>query len=379
MFLKSGAAAAGVVAVGWGRSAGASAPKAEITDVRTISLQPSLYCGWPTVTRQASGRLQLVYSGGRESHVCPFGRVESMVSDDNGESWTWPRVLLDSAIDDRDAGVMETAQGTLLVTSFSSLAYEPILKRELAAGKWEKERLAKWQAVHRRLDERQRQLELGTWMLRSTDGGIRWSAKYDCLVNSPHGPTQLKDGRVLFVGKQLWRQKARVGVAQSSDDGQTWEWLAEIPAREGDDPDQYHELYAIEAEEGRIIAQIRNHNKQNAHETLQTESLDGGQTWSTPHSIGVWGYPSHLLKLQDGRLLMTYGHRRKPVGNQARVSTDGGRTWSDPIVIYGEAHSTDMGYPTTVEVGPNELLSVWYEVLPTSARSVLRQSRWRLV
>ena len=51
-------------------------------------------------------------------------------------------------------------------------------------------------------------------------------------------------------------------------------------------------------------------------------SLDGGKTWSVPHTIGVWGLPSFLLRLRDGRLLMSYGHRRAPLGNQARISSD---------------------------------------------------------
>ena len=76
---------------------------------------------------------------------------------------------------------------------------------------------------------------------------------------------------------------------------------------------------------GRLVLQIRNHNKMNYGETLQSESSDGGKTWSAPHPIGVWGLPSHLLRLRDGRLLMTYGHRRPPWGNQARLSEDGGQ------------------------------------------------------
>jgi hypothetical protein len=44
-------------------------------------------------------------------------------------------------------------------------------------------------------------------------------------------------------------------------------------------------------------------------ETLQCESADGGKTWCEPHEIGVWGLPSHLLRLRNGNLLMTYGYR----------------------------------------------------------------------
>src|SRR5262245_15855797 len=112
-----------------GRGEGRATPRAEVDAITVISKQTQLYHGWPTLTRRRTGRLVLVCSGGREAHVCPFGRVEMMTSDDNGRTWSWPRVLLDSAIDDRDAGVAETARGTLLVTTFTSLAYEAVLKQ----------------------------------------------------------------------------------------------------------------------------------------------------------------------------------------------------------------------------------------------------------
>ena len=65
-----------------------------------------------------------MYSGGREYHVCPFGRQEMITSRDDGLTWTSPRVLADSAIDDRDSGVLETSKGTLIATMFNSFAYQ---------------------------------------------------------------------------------------------------------------------------------------------------------------------------------------------------------------------------------------------------------------
>lgn len=360
-----------------------AAPRAELIDIRVISHQPEHYHGWPTLARRRNSQLVVVCSGGREQHVCPFGHVEVMVSNDDGTSWSWPRVLLDSAIDDRDAGVLETARGTLLVTTFTSLAYEPILERaaKLKAGEpgaWPTERLAAWQAVQRRLSASERRAELGQWMLRSTDGGVTWSARYPSIVNSPHGPIQLADGRLLYAGKELWTGQKRTGVCESSDDGQTWKWLAEIPTRLGDKAEAYHELHAVEAADGRVIVHVRNHNPANDNETLQSESTDDGKTWSVPRAIGVWGLPSHLLRLRDGRLLMTYGHRRAPLGNQTRVSSDGGRTWSEPLIISGDATSGDLGYPSTVELADGMLLTVWYETMASSPRAVLRQARWRI-
>ncbi len=356
-----------------------AAPRAKIEAISVISKQPQNYHGWSTLTRRRNGQLVLLCSGGREAHVCPFGRVEMMTSTDDGRTWTWPRVLLDSAIDDRDAGVAETAKGTLLVTTFTSLAFEAVLKQAEEQKAWDKEHLAAWQAARDRLTADERRKDLGVWMLRSTDGGRTWSRRYDCLVNSPHGPVALSDGRMLYAGKELWSRKERNGVCESTDDGRSWKWLAEIPTRRGDDPNEYHELHAVETAKGGLVVHLRNHNKANPGETLQTESSDGGKTWSVPHPIGVWGLPSHLLRLADGRLLMSYGHRRKPFGNQARVSADHGRTWSEPLTISDDGIGGDLGYPSTVQLADGSLLTVWYELMrEPRGRAVLRQARWRL-
>ncbi len=360
------------------------AAEPEIVDTRVISQTPDLYCGWPTLTRQQSGRLLLVWSGGREAHVCPFGRVEIMQSDDDGKTWTWPRTLLDNAIDDRDAGIVQTAKGSLLVTTFSSLAYDDYYLKKVVGlkpgdkGAWPKEKLDRWLSVHNRLNQEQRKAELGQWMIRSTDGGITWSERYPSIVNSPHGPIQLSDGRLLYAGKQLWEESKRVGVCQSKDDGVSWQWLAEIPVADGHSMKNYHELHAVECDSGRLIVHIRNQNKLQDRETLQSESADGGKTWSTPHPIGVWGLPSFLMKLRDGRLMMSYGYRRKPYGNQARISDDDGQTWSPPITISSDGTSGDLGYPTTVQLADDSLLTVWYEKMAGSSKAVLRQCHWKL-
>jgi hypothetical protein len=75
---------------------------------------------------------------------------------------------------------------------------------------------------------------------------------------------------------------------------------------------------------------------------------------------------------------MNYGHRRKPFGNQARVSEDHGKTWSPPLTISGDGSSGDLGYPSTVELNDATLLTVWYEKMAGSKFAVLRQTRWKL-
>jgi sialidase-1 len=358
------------------RSLGA---EAKVIDTKVISLDDGNYHGWPTLIRRKNGQLMVACSGGREHHVCPFGRVDLYVSNDDGATWGWPRTVLDGDSDDRDAGILETAKGSLLITTFTSLAYEPSLKRGIQEGKWDAARLARWKAAHERMSADERKAELGQWIIRSTDGGRTWAPRVSSIVNSPHGPVQLSDGRLLYVGKELWTGQRRNGISESRDDGQTWTWLTEIPTRLGDKAAEYHELHMVECKSGKLLVHIRNHNKTNADETLQTESTDGGKTWSEPHPIGVWGLPSHLLRLSDGRILMSYGYRRAPLGNQARISADEGATWSEPLMISTDGASGDLGYPSTAELGDGTLLTVWYEAMKGNPHAVLRQARWRLL
>ena len=366
-----------------------SAQTAHVLETKTITPAEEPYAGWSTVARRANGELWVTWSGGRDGHVCPMGQVRAMTSRDDGATWTYPRVLFDSPTDDRDSGVLETAKGTLLVTTFTSLAYEdhlaksvmymPVAGKSSAMRPMPPEVIARWQATQKRLTADERQAELGEWVLRSTDGGLNFSARIATIVNSPHGPLQLKDGRILYIGKELWTKNQRIGAVESKDDGLSWNWLSEIPGRPGDDVERdYHELHAVESDDGRIVAQIRHQGKVDKNWTLQTESTDGGKTWTIPRAI-TFGIPSQLLKLRDGRLLMTYGHRRLPFGNQARLSTDHGRTWSEPMIVSGDGTVSDLGYPSTVELADGTLLTVWYENMKGLDRAVLRQAKWQLI
>jgi hypothetical protein len=214
-------------------------------------------------------------------------------------------------------------------------------------------------------------------MLRSTDGGLTWSQPYRVPVTSPHGVIVSTGGRLLYPGKKYPDPSGEIGLMESVDDGLSWRWLSTIPARPGDTAENYHELHGVEAVDGRLIVHIRNHNEANRNETLQTESSDGGKTWTTPHPIGVWGLPSHLLRLRDGRLLMSYGYRRDPRGNHVRLSQDHGQSWSAPVIL-SEDGSGDLGYPSTVELANGDLLTLWYEVLKPGTPAVLRTARYRI-
>ena len=366
-------------------------PGFQVRDVRTISTHRS-YHGWPTVARLDTGELLVVVSAGRERHVCPFGQVHLLRSSDNGQSWTGPEILANGPLDDRDAGILQTRRGTLLVNWFTSIAWLESLNwaersdHEALRNHGEDGYYARCRKIRALLTDDVIQRELGVWMVRSTDGGRHWEEKYWVAAGSgtPHGPIELADGNLLFIGN--WRDcpaavqagKPTLGARLSRDDGRTWELIGAIPERPGDVPYAYHEPHAVQLPDGRIIVHIRNHNKQDGEHILQSESTDGGRTFSVPHDTGLVGLPAHLLLLRDGRLLTTYGYRRPPFGNRAAVSADGGRTWSAPMVLDEKPEPRDIGYPSTVKLADGSLYSVWYEHLPGETLASVQAASWSL-
>ncbi len=123
------------------------------------------------------------------------------------------------------------------------------------------------------------------------------------------------------------------------------------------------------------VTTLEQKNADKGHWMLR--STDGGVNWSKKQKVAM-GYPSHLLRLKDGTLLMTYGWRKEPYGIRGRSSTDHGRSWSDEFILSDDAANWDVGYPSSVELQDGTLLTVWYEAPEDSHKAALRQSRWRL-
>ena len=212
--------------------------------------------------------------------------------------------------------------------------------------------------------------------------GCTWEPAVASIASSPHGPTELQDGSLLYVGTGKPGNGELVSV-RSTDDGQSWQTIGSIPV-----PDEhkeqmpYAEPHAIETDDGRIVSLWR-HIPRNRHDAAfmqQSESDDGGRTWTVAHPTPMWGYPPHLIKLHDGSILATYGIRRSPFGQRACLSYDGGRTWDidNEIILRDDAPNGDLGYPSTVELGPGELLSIYYQIDVIGEKTCFIATRWSL-
>jgi len=149
------------------------------------------YFGWPTVARTDEGRLLVASSSLRAEHVCPFGKTVLHESTDDGRTWSESRVIQDSPIDDRDAGIVNLGGDSVLVSWFRSDT------RTYLNDKWiaEKER-ATWPEVFKDWTDDQVAGLIGSWAMRSDDGGATWGKPVRVPVSTPHGPIRLRGGRI---------------------------------------------------------------------------------------------------------------------------------------------------------------------------------------
>lgn len=338
------------------------------------------YHGWPSMIITESGELLAVCSGNRLSHVCPYGRVFLYRSSDCGRTWSGPEFLTSGPLDDRDAGIIVDSDGSLLLNYFTSIAF---FEHDLYVYPHIRHLTKLWEPLEEKITLAELKCEHGFFMKRSTDGK-NWSDKFRVPVNNVHGPMLLNDGTLFWIGKEQdpsFCSESRMGknliAAKSTDHGNTWETISTIPVPPGQKPELWHEAHSVQAADGTIIIQFRNHNVEETVDyfTWQCESADGGCTWTTPHPI-TYGFPSHLLKLADGRLLMSYSVRKEPFGIRVRFSNDNGKTWENEIILTDDAPNWDVGYPSTAELPDGSLFTLWYENRDELAQ--LRYLCWKI-
>jgi hypothetical protein len=93
-------------------------------------------------------------------------------------------------------------------------------------------------------------------------------------------------------------------------------------------------------------------------------STDGCKTWTLEHPKLVQcgaGNPPSLIKLADGRLCLTYGHRAEPYYSIRRIfSEDNGKTWEPIYTIRSGGDSTDIGYVRSLQRPDGKVVTTYY-------------------
>lgn len=111
---------------------------------------------------------------------------------------------------------------------------------------------------------------------------------------------------------------------------------------------------------GEIVAAVRCQKNPLTNWSECHASIDNGRTWQFRSRINDMGVPCHLLLLDDGRILATYGYRDYPFGIRASISEDNGKTWGPEIVLRDDGGSWDLGYPKSVQLDDGDILSSYY-------------------
>jgi len=356
---------------------------ATILSTKVICKQPGRYIGWPSVCLRSNGELLAAFSGDRDGHVCPWGKVQLVRSSDKGETWSKPVSICNTPLDDRDAGITETKAGTLVVAWFTSLAFEGQAKRNRGKS-------PVWDAWHyhaEKLTPAIREQYLGFWTARSEDGGKTWDAPVKTKGSTPHGPIELADGRLLYVGRRSPHRNTELTVEESRDDGRSWQQIALIESASEDPITQFHEPHVVETAAGALVAQFRYHHVvkgkpgyDNTQSYLrQAESTDGGRTWTVLHQVPLLGYPPHLIRLRNGWLLSVYGRRHGACGEYACISRDGGVTWDvENEIKLAAAMNGDLGYPASTQLPDGSVLTVYYQIDQPGEKTCLMGTHWRL-
>lgn len=336
------------------------------------------YFAWPTAARLQNGKIAVAASGFRCRHVCPFGKTVISYSEDNGETYTAPAPVIDTVLDDRDGGILPFGESGVIVTSFNNTTEFQRENSELTA----------YDAAY--LDTvtpEEEEAALGVNFRISNDCGVTFGKIFKSPVSSPHGPVELPDGTLLWVGSTYNPKDAQtpdtdcVEAHKINPDGTT-EFVGRIENVKIDGAEPICcEPYAVVLDDGTILVHIRVETADDSIFTLyQSESCDNGKTWTKPRQLLPLsgGAPSHILKHSSGMLVCTYGYRNPPYGIRAMFSGDAGKTWDCGYEIYlSDVNDTDIGYPSSVELDDGSILTVFYALHGEGGPAVIMQQKWK--
>ena len=203
----------------------------------------------------------------------------------------------------------------------------------------------------------------GSFWVRSHNFGFTWRPDQVTMI-APNSqacgaPILTDEGALLCPVYQLIADDQTISSAlyRSDDLGETWSGPVIIASDKA--TGDFCEPSLMELEPGHILAM---HRIERAKEYFwSNHSADGGRTWSEPTPTDILsGACPRLLKLRDGRLVLTFGRRSAPHGIRAAISADGGQTWGDKEYILREGANWDLGYTSSIELDDGQIFTATY-------------------
>jgi hypothetical protein len=292
---------------------------------------------FPSVAKTHDGRLLVAYYDSPE-HVSRQGRISAVESRDNGQTWSPPRVILDTPLDDRDPSLTVTRAGRLLLSYFA---------RDYDSSKGR------------------------VFVARSGDDGTTWSEPVrvesmldDVATSSKIVEADNGDLLIPLYGSIGDGVNSQVTIARSADGGRTWPRAQEIAVAAAADTNFSEPALAVADQ--RLLVLMRTDGF-----ARETRSSDGGRSWSPPASIGMAAQSSEL-DLMPGQPALTavhlwadwshrWGDSRPTVAQTIRWrAADAIPAFGEPTVLYN-SNCDDAGYPSGVVLDDGRLFIVFYD------------------
>jgi hypothetical protein len=313
-------------------------------------------CAWPNLTQLPNGDIVAAIFN-KPFHGLWVGDVECWASVDGGRLWSLRGVPAPHEPGTNRmnvaAGVAKNGDLLVIASGWNKRKEHPPKKRVPF----------EWGSHHRNAEV------LVPWVCRSRDGGRTWK-RTETVSCEPAGvptgqATPVPFGDIHIAGPKLLvcsmyffagkNQEMKSGMLSGSycfrsrDDGKTWGEPSLIS-------NQHDETTILCLDKKRWLAAARSDRL----DLFVTD--DAGEHWRHQEALTSPGeIPAHLLRLRDGRVLLTFGIRHTGFfGIGARISEDQGKTWSSPTKLVDFGDAWDGGYPSSVEMNDGTLVTAYY-------------------
>jgi BNR repeat-like domain len=306
-------------------------------------IERSLVCTgagqFPVLVRDGDVLAIALRTGG--GHYGLDGTLATTVSDDDGATWSAPIDVAPRGADVRNPAFGVARAGRWL------LAYWRAGIRCYPGGAWRLPAPERGEpdAFVIASDDRGR-----TWSQPSAIASERlaWASPYGRIVRAPDD-TLVMAAYGAALGATSPSSFDAI-VLRSRDDGASWGDESHVLA-------DASELALCFASPELLVGAVR----RATGDVAIVHSRDAGYTWGAPISATrVDEHPADLCVV-GGCLVMTFGRRIDPLGCAAKTSRDFGATWDDrDIVLAGDGIGTDLGYPSTVQLGDGSLATAMY-------------------
>ena len=343
-----------------------------VVEHRIIYRTPRYYCGpGPSVVTDEQDTLTVAFRRvpswldyGHSSHWHPATELCLTDSEDNGRTWSSPRVFLGGY---QCPNLTRLRDGALIHSTHRFELVPPEIAEELPDGPGVRKgpsgdvgrtgvRMGVWPGV-----------QVGTAIWRSENEGRTWGDPVYLddvpglapLCPNLHAPVAVRGNVLETSGGQLLMSAYDLGpestayLFRSDDGGRSWAYHA--PIAEG-----FNEAFLYETARGDLIAFLRR-GGEDLSVLHMARSGDGGTTWVPPEPL--WrGYPACALRMPSGRVLVVYGYRFPDgYGVRARLlSSDCEPLDLGECILRDDGAMSDLGYPDAALMDDGRAFVVYY-------------------